>query len=569
MIEGTAISQLAPTSAPPARVLVVDDEPQLCDICSRALRRSGYDVVATTDADVALRELRLGRSFDLLLTDIKMPTISGLELARIAREIDPAIAIIIMTGHTSEEHLRQAVQRGAADFMSKPFELEELRLAVDQALDKRRLLQDSMRLHSVERLLDSSETINSTLDHDRLAQIILSTAQEHTGARVSFLLLRDGRRRTPAPSSSDANAALLPAGLALAEEAARLALPQSSANEPLCTVGTQTLRVGAAVPLRAHGETVGALLLCDERASTLGAGAQESVALLANQAGAALRNATLYRQVQESNQRLQELDRLKSEFIAIASHELRTPLSIVLGYTMMVRDQSNGDHREYLQRVMDGAQRIKDIIDDMVGLRHLETGEAQLNLQPNVLQNLVEQAIDRLQQAARTKAQQLSTILPDQPINFMADREKLLLIFGNLVSNAIKFTPDCGSVEVRAAVWSRARALGAEASKLYPIASFTSTLPEELDQGEWVVVQVCDNGIGIPEAEQRRIFERFYQVADSLTREHGGTGLGLTIVQELVALQNGVIWVESNQSQGSIFSFAIPYIPIGHAKSTS
>jgi signal transduction histidine kinase len=562
MIEGTTSPQPAASSATPARILIVDDEPPLCDICSRALTRVGYDVVATTDVDVALRELR-GDSFDLLLTDIKMPTISGLELARIAREIDPAIAIIIMTGYTSEEHLRQAVQRGAADFMSKPFELEELRLAVDQALDKRRLLQDSVRLRSVERLLASSETINSTLDRAQIAQIILDSAQQHTGARVSFLLLRDGRRRMSTPMASDANATLLPAGRALAEQAERLGHPLSGADEPLCAVGAQPLHVGIALPMRAHGETLGTLLVCDERAGKQGLGAQESVALLANQAGAALRNAALYRQVQESNQRLQDLDRLKSEFIAIASHELRTPLSIVLGYTMMVRDQSSGDHREYLQRVMDGAQRIKDIIDDMVGLRHLENGEAQLNLQPNVLQNLVAQAVERMQPAARAKAQQLTTSLPEQPINLMADREKLLLIFGNLVSNAIKFTPDRGAVEVRAEVWSRARALGTGASMTESLAHSISSLPEELDQGEWVVVQVRDTGIGIPEVEQRRIFERFYQVADSLTREHGGTGLGLTIVQELVALQNGVVWVESRQAQGSTFSFAIPFIPLG------
>ncbi|MBC8074820.1 MAG: hypothetical protein H7Y32_01990, partial [Chloroflexales bacterium] len=349
------------------------------------------------------------------------------------------------------------------------------------------------------------------------------------------------------------------------EQVARSGQPESVVGEPLCTVGTQSLRAGVAVPLRAHGETLGALLLCDEQADSLGAGAQESVTLLANQAGAALRNAALYRQVQENNQRLQDLDRLKGEFIAIASHELRTPLSIVLGYTMMVRDQTNGDHREYLQRVMDGAQRIKDIIDDMVGLRHLETGETQLHLQPNILQNLVGQAIDRMQPAARAKAQQLNTRLPEQPVNFMADREKLLLIFGNLVSNAIKFTPDRGSIEVRSAVWSRARAMGADASLLYSVSEISASLPEELDHGEWVVVQIHDTGIGIAEVEQRRIFERFYQVADSLTREHGGTGLGLTIVQELVALQNGVVWVDSSQSQGSTFSFAIPYIAVGSA----
>ena len=122
------------------RILVVDDEQHMCDICTRTLRRGGYYVLATTDPKVAARELRVDQRFDLLLTDIKMPTMSGLDLAHIAREYDPAIAIIIMTGFASMENLQQSVQRGVADFLSKPFELEQLRLAVDQALHKRSIL---------------------------------------------------------------------------------------------------------------------------------------------------------------------------------------------------------------------------------------------------------------------------------------------------------------------------------------------------------------------------------------------------------------------------------------------
>src|SRR5512145_363049 len=115
------------------RILLVDDEQHVCDVCSRTLQRAGYEVVATNDPHAAVQELRGEQHFDLLLTDIKMPTMSGLDLARMARERDPTIAIIIMTGYASMENLRQSVQRGAADFLSKPFELEHLRLAVDQA----------------------------------------------------------------------------------------------------------------------------------------------------------------------------------------------------------------------------------------------------------------------------------------------------------------------------------------------------------------------------------------------------------------------------------------------------
>ena len=116
-------------SAAAPRILIVDDEPYMCDVCSRTLQRGGYEVVSTSDPQAAAAMLRSEEHFDLLLTDIKMPSISGLELAYIAREQDPTIAIIIMTGFATMENLQQSVQRGIADFLSKPFELEHLHIA--------------------------------------------------------------------------------------------------------------------------------------------------------------------------------------------------------------------------------------------------------------------------------------------------------------------------------------------------------------------------------------------------------------------------------------------------------
>src|SRR5919108_6200613 len=141
----------------------------MCDVCTRILQRGGYHVVATSDPRVAMRALRGEQRFDLLLTDIKMPAISGLDLARLARERDPSIAIIIMTGYASIENLHQSVQRGAADFIFKPFELEHLRLAVDQALHKRSILQDNLRLYALEQLFESSKALSTTLELSELA----------------------------------------------------------------------------------------------------------------------------------------------------------------------------------------------------------------------------------------------------------------------------------------------------------------------------------------------------------------------------------------------------------------
>lgn len=544
-------STLAGSGAVP-RILVVDDEQNMCDVCTRTLQRAGYEVLATSDPDEAVRALREERNFDLLLTDIKMPRMSGLDLARIAKERDPAIAVIIMTGFASMENLHQSVQRGVADFLSKPFELEQLRLAVDQALHKRSLLQDNLRLRALEHLLESSESLSTTLELSELTAILLRVTMQQTNCRAGFLVLVGEQQMLTAIVPSPENAQLLDGGQLLIRQALEEKQPLLNDHVALGRLDGAGLHHGLAVPLRAQGEINGVLLLCDDRPGVFRPGIQEGVSLLANHAGAALRNAYLYGQLGDAYQRLQELDRLKSEFISIASHELRTPLAIVLGYTMMVRDQSQGERREYLQRIMDSAQRIKEIVDDMVSLRHLETGEAQLALESVVIQEQITEAIERMRPAAAERQLQISTQLPDDPLTFLSDREKILLILGHLLSNAIRFTPEGGRIDIHTSLRPGGPLNGGGSRIIHPNRPTPAHQP-------WVVVEVRDTGIGIAEREQQRIFDRFYQVADSLTRDHGGTGLGLALVRELVGLLGGAIWVTSREKQGSTFSFALPY----------
>jgi len=542
-------TSLAGTGAAP-RILVVDDEPYMCDVCTRTLQRGGYQVTATSDPRAAERMLRDDQHFDLLLTDIKMPSMSGLELALIARERDPAIAIIIMTGFATMENLQQSVQRGIADFLSKPFELDHLRLAVDQALHKRSILQDNLRLQALEQLLDSSKALSATLELSEVADILLRVTLKQSEYQTGFVLLMEERSAPPTIVPAAASGELLAAGGQLAERAFEEHQTLVSQDAAFCLLDGSELHQALAVPLRAQGQVNGVLLLCSGQTKAPRPGILEGIALLANHAGAALRNAALYGKLDQAYQRVQELDRLKSEFIAIASHELRTPLSIVLGYTMMVRDQSAAEQRQYLERVMESAQRIKDIVDDMVSLRHLENGEAQYAPEVVVTQDLVQHTIDRIRPVAAERQQSISVQLPEQPIQFACDREKLLLILGHLLSNAVRFTPDGGQIAVRMDLWP-ADTLDRDGRYLVPSRIATS-LP-------WVVVEVQDNGIGIAANEQPRIFDRFYQVANSLTRDHGGTGLGLALVRELMIMLGGAVWVESEYGKGSTFGIALPY----------
>jgi signal transduction histidine kinase/CheY-like chemotaxis protein len=549
---------ITPAGAGTSRILVVDDDQTICSVCAMALTQAGYAVTTAIEAPEGLRLLRTEGPFDLLLADIHMPGISGLALAETARELDPAIAVVIMTGHTSMDTLHQAVRQGVADFLSKPFELEELRLAVGQALHKRQLMQERVRLRALEQLLASSEAVNGILDRADLCQVILARARGHVPCAAGFLILADSDEGAET-FAEPAGATLLPAGRAAADEAMRTNRPLVVAAGPLCDAKSEPVARGLAVPLRAQGEVAGVLLLCDDGEAIGKPGTIDIVTLLANQAGTALRNAQLYGELQGAYQRLRELDRLKSEFIAIASHELRSPLSIVLGYSKMLRDRGDGDQREYAQRALDGAEQIKAIVDTMVRLRDYDISRAYVTLETCVIDELARQAVERLSGLAAEKGLRIELELPEPPVRLRVDREKVLLVLGSLIDNAIKFTPSGGEVRVDAAIWPHEQ-LAQEADGVAPNPTLRQLA--EPPPAAWAVVRVADSGIGIAREQQSRIFERFYQVASSLTRGHGGPGLGLALVSDLTHLQGGVVWVNSEPGAGSTFCFALPYAAV-------
>jgi signal transduction histidine kinase len=154
--------------------------------------------------------------------------------------------------------------------------------------------------------------------------------------------------------------------------------------------------------------------------------------------------------------------------------------------------------------------------------------------------------------ALANRPQRISTVVREQPLTFLCDHEKLVLIVSHLLSNAIKFTPEGGQIEIRVGLRPPGTLDGGNGRIIQPSRPPTAAV-------DWLVVEIQDTGIGIPEREQSRIFDRFYQVADSLTRDHGGTGLGLTLVRELVGALGGAIWLTSREGQGSTFTFALPY----------
>jgi PAS domain S-box-containing protein len=267
-----------------------------------------------------------------------------------------------------------------------------------------------------------------------------------------------------------------------------------------------------------------------------------------------LRDITERRQAERELERAKEAaeaaSRAKSTFLANISHELRTPLNSIIGYTELLAQGIYGPLTEKqadrLEKVNRNGQHLLQLINDILDLSRIEAGYMPLEIKPLNLELAIVDCMAAIEPQARQKGLELRRFLPSDLPQVMADRGRLMQVLGNLLNNAVKFTP-AGSVTVRAQVV-------ASLDELPP--AHPADLPARL--GRQVLISVEDTGIGISEADQSIIFDEFRQADESSTREYEGTGLGLAISRKLVLGMKGHLWVKSTLNQGSIFYMLLP-----------
>jgi signal transduction histidine kinase len=272
-----------------------------------------------------------------------------------------------------------------------------------------------------------------------------------------------------------------------------------------------------------------------------------------------------FRQLEEKNTRLQEafdrlkeLDRLKSNFLATVSHELRTPLTSIIGYSEMLREGLAGDlnpeQKEYVSTISDKGEQLLSLIKSLLDLGKLESGTMHMAMRTIRIEEVLAQVVSTVAPTARKKGVRVTMdAAPDLP-ELRADGDRLRQVFLNLVDNALKFTTAEGVVVIRA---KRLRDQEDEDEDGLALLAPTK---------DHVEVRVVDTGIGIPAKEKERIFDAFYQVDSSSTREFGGAGLGLSIVKRLVEAHAGTISVEDNPPRGTVFVVRLPQAPASVAK---
>ncbi len=237
---------------------------------------------------------------------------------------------------------------------------------------------------------------------------------------------------------------------------------------------------------------------------------------------------------QEAVERLRELERVKSDFVSTVSHELRTPITSIMGYVEVLADCAvgdlNGAQLGIMERVDRNSRRLLLLVEDLLTLSQIESSRLTINTVPTDLRNVVSAAHDAVAWLLNTRSLDMAVDVPAHPVHLEVDPVELERMLVNLLTNAVKFTPDGGRIE-----------LGLTVDDLH------------------ATLMVSDTGMGIPESEQDQLFTQFFRSSTATEQAVQGTGLGLTIVQAIVAMHGGSIEVESSAGQGTTFTVRLPY----------
>jgi signal transduction histidine kinase/DNA-binding response OmpR family regulator len=517
--------------SPKSKILVVDDEPNVLLTVEAILASEGYDVDAIADSEAALQAIR-AHQYDLVLTDLKMPKVDGLGILAEVRKSSPNTVCVMMTGYASVDTALEAVQLGAYEYLLKPTEVAELRLAVSRSLERKRLSE-------IDTLYRISHAVNATSDVYRLANEVSEAARQ-------VLNVLSATVAWPPEISS----ALCDPELAalLSDSEVRRRLGEGSILLPGSGIGAveewarrHDLRGYALVPGVSRGRLV--CVLCahnNGNAYEFHASAQRFLQSLAGQTALALNNASLIAELRHNNQQLEaanaklrELDRLKSQFLSTATHELRTPLTIILGYNSMLgealADRLAPDEQDALREAVASCKRLIRLVNSMLDISQIESGRTPMSREPTDVRLLVNSTVALFQNEARQRNLALTLHVPARLPKILLDGERIQQVLVNLVGNAFKFTADGG--EIRIGVRHRADAQQME-------------------------ISVSDTGIGMTAKQQSQLFEEFAPIQRS--RPEDGAGLGLAISRRIVQAHEGSIQVTSEPGRGSTFQVILP-----------
>ena len=394
------------------------------------------------------------------------------------------------------------------------------------------------------RLVEVSVTLNSTLEPEPLLQFLIRSAADLLDSEAASILLFDEKtqrlyfaastgadptelRKIPVPLEGSI------AGTIYRDDSPLIINEVAADPRHYRQVGEKIrfeARTMIGVPMRMRDRRIGVLEALNKRGGPFTESDLQTLSIIASQAAVAIHNANLVSALQKAYDELGKVEKLKSDFIAIASHELRTPLGVILGYAAILKEDAHQATSEHAAAVLNSALRMRALIEDMTNMNMMRVGSAELAVSQQALQPILEAAYEEMRPLIEAKGQQVSRHVAPEQLLANVDAPKMTMALTNLLNNAMRFTPGGGRIE-----------LGLER------------------HGAEAWLRVGDNGGGLPGDQLERIFDQFYQVEHHMPRRHEGMGLGLSIVRAVVRAHSGRVWAESaGRDQGATFTIAVP-----------
>jgi len=484
------------------RILVVDDEMGIREGCRRVLAEEGYDIDLAGDGNAGLQRA-LEKSYDLVLVDLMMPGIGGLDMINKIHEIDPEIIMVVITGFATIETAVEATKRGAYDYLPKPFTPEALAVLVKRGLEKRELRLEAQRLQQ------------------EREQRLLELAGEKSRLRSIIGCMADGVLVTN-----------LEGHLVLWNASAVKMLKLRGTDEPGKPPGhyikNQPLIESLEKIMSSKDDSVSMIsreILSDDRKSVLMA----QMAPVRDEQGRLLGAVTVLRDITK----LKEIDKIKSQFVSMVAHELRSPVAAIEGWLGLLLsgevEKDEEQQRQWLWRAKERAHSLLVLVQDLLEINKIEAGKVALKMEPVQVTEILGRIVDFFKPEADKKkiSIQMKSSAPLPLVR--ADVQDMEKLFTNLISNAIKYNVENGSITI-----------------------------ETFLDANYVGIHIHDTGIGISRDDLPRIFDDFFRAENSKTDKISGTGLGLTISKKIMDSHFGRIEVKSELEKGSTFSVYLP-----------
>ncbi len=544
-------------------LLIIEDDATNLKVLVGYLETYEFELLIARNGESGFEKAKIGEP-DLILLDIQMPGIDGFETCRRlkADKTTHSIPIIFMTALSSIKDKVKGLQLGAVDYITKPFDQTEVLARINTHLTLRHLQQQLQqandeleervadRTHRLQVRARLSQQMNQIHQLDDLLTFVVTELKTNFAyAQVQVYLLDDDPHLGLTREIDIPGQALKGATHQLfGSENIILDMLQSnedivvndlaSDSEFLLTTDLPTVRSLLVIPLSVGDDPVmGSLNVYGETAGFFTAKEVSMLRSIASELASTLTNIRLQSEREATILELQALDKAKSQFLAVISHELRTPMNVILGYIELLTMGGVEPLSDPVKKMLDSAYErgldLSTMIDTMLDITKMEMGQLAVSLETVNVQAVFSKLVFRLQADIGDKPLSILIETPSDLPPVLADPTRLNQILSNLGDNALKFTQH-GTVIFKA--------------------------EEDPDQAEKVRFAVIDTGVGIPEDQLVVIFDLFKLADMSITRTHGGLGIGLAIAERLVKLQGGQLQVKSTVKQGSEFFFSLPKV---------